>query len=215
MREAELLPHSLFSFGNLMESPAADDEEDCKLVRQIQAGDDSAFDAMVLKHQSLVTGLLHRFAPDRADLEDLVQDAFLRIWRGIPDWKPERPFVHWLKTVTVRVGLEFCRRQKRSKVDLYEDRNSSSDSGFNIDQLPAEDWSTAERARQSLETVRELLSLLPPDDRALLTLLYLNEMPLNEIAGHFGWSLANAKIKAYRARKRLRTTLKSHGYRID
>ena len=95
-------------------------EEDIKLVQRIQAGDSSAFDTMVTKYQSLVAGLLYRFASQPADLEDIVQEAFLNVWRGIPNWQPDRPFEHWLKRVTVRVGLEYCRRQKRSPLALSQ-----------------------------------------------------------------------------------------------
>jgi RNA polymerase sigma-70 factor (ECF subfamily) len=70
-------------------------------------------------------------------------------------------------------------------------------------------------ARHAADEARFILSHLPPDDRALLTLLHLNEMPLAEIAGHFGWSRAKAKIKAFRARQRLRTILARHEYTLE
>jgi len=189
----------------------SDAEKDIALVQRIQAGDSSAFNIMVIQYQSLVTGLLYRFSSQPADLEDLVQEAFIKLWRGIPSWKPDRPFVHWLKRVTVRVGLEYCRRQKRSPLaQTLPHQEGETDPLIN---LPCDSSLNNDLARESLEQAQFLLSTLPPDDRALLTLLYLNEMPLNEVADHFGWSKANAKIKAFRARNRLRNTLKQYGYR--
>lgn len=187
-------------------------ERDLALVERIQSGDTDAFEIMVLEYQSLVTGLLHRFASRPADLEDLVQEAFLRIWKGIPRWKPERPFEHWLKRVTVRTGLDYCRRQKRSPLNRTLETGPGSDP---LDEIPSASAANEEQARQSLEEAQHLLSLLPPDDRALMTLHYLNEMPLAEIASHFGWSLANAKVRSFRARNRLRKLLKDHGYRFE
>lgn len=187
-------------------------ERDLALVERIQSGDTEAFETMVLEYQPLVTGLLHRFASRKADLEDLVQEAFLRIWKGIPGWKPERPFEHWLKRVTVRTGLDHCRRQKRSPLNRTLDAGTGSDP---LDEIPSASAASDEQARQSLEEAQYLLSLLPSDDRALMTLHYLNEMPLAEIADHFGWSLANTKVRSFRARNRFRKLLKDHGYRFE
>lgn len=185
--------------------------EDNEIIARIQAGDANAFDMIVTRYQSLVAGLLHRFAVRPADLEDLVQEAFLDIWRGLPGWKPDRPFSHWLKRVTVRAGLEYCRKQKRSPLS----RAAGPESEAALENLPGENASQAADFQHSLEEAQFLLAALPAEDQALLTLLYLNEMPLSEIAGHFGWSLANAKIRAFRARNRLKKVLKSHGYRFD
>ena len=195
-----------------MGSPSEADK-DYELVQRIQAGDSSAFDAMVIQYQSLVTGLLYRFSSQPADLEDLVQEAFIKLWRGIPSWKPDRPFVHWLKRVTVRVGLEYCRRQQRSPLTLTLPHQEGETDP--LKNLSCDSSQNNEQARQSLEQAQFLLSTLPPDDQALLTLLYLNNMPLNEVAEHFGWSKANAKIKAFRARKRLKNTLKNYEYRFE
>ncbi len=197
--------HFIFS---MVPQSSPSDDRDIAVIERIQAGDTEAFESLVMEYQSLVTGLLYRFAPSRTDLEDLVQEAFLRVWKGIPGWRPDRPFVHWLKRVTVRTGLDFCSRQRRSPLARSETGMES------LDHLASPD-STEEDPRESLEEARHLLSYLPPQDRALLTLLYLNEMPLAEVADHFGWSMANAKVKAFRARNRLRKTLKTHGYEFE
>lgn len=183
-------------------------DEDIPLVRKAQAGDLDAFDELVKKHQSTMTGLLYRFAPDRADLEDMVQDTFLRAWKGLPRWKPEKPFLHWLKRIALNVGLEFCRRQKCSPFGRLAHPEEKP-----FENLAA-DISQEQAGRGAVEEAQFLLAQVPAEDRALLTMLYLNEMPLTEIAGHFGWSRANAKIKAFRARNRLKTIIENHGYTL-
>lgn len=67
--------------------------------------------SLVMKHQAAITGLFFRFARETDNLEDVVQETFVRACRGLGGRKPERPFVHWLKRIAVRVGLEFCRKQ--------------------------------------------------------------------------------------------------------
>lgn len=187
------------------------DDPDLPLVRLAQSGDLDAFDQLILRHQSTMTALLHRFAPTRADLEDLVQETFVKAWQGLPAWQPLRPFLHWLKRIAVRCGLEFCRRQQRSP--LARSVPPTSDGRNALDDLPAEP-SACGAQRDALAEAQFVLSHLPPEDRALLTLLHLEQMPLAEIAQHFGWSRINAKVKAFRARQRLKTLLQRHGYEL-
>jgi RNA polymerase sigma-70 factor (ECF subfamily) len=183
------------------ESPVPD--KDLPLVQRAQAGELDAFDELVTKYQSAMTALLFRFAPGRADLEDMVQETFVRAWRGLAGWKPEKPFVHWLKRIAVRVGLEFCRRNRRTPLS-----HASRDERV-LEQIADE---KAGGGREAADEVQFILAQLPPNDRALLTLLHLEEMPLAEIAQHFGWSVVNTKVRAYRARRRLRAILSRHGY---
>ena len=190
-------------------SPPENADPDLLLIRRAQAGDMEAFDQIVLHHQAAMTALLHRFASTRADLEDLVQQTFVNAWKGLYVWQPDKPFVHWLKRIAVRCGLEFCRRQRHSPLAR---RAEPSPGGLDpLDALPA-DSGAEEQRRDALGEAQFLLSHLPPEDRALLTLLHLEQMPLAEIARHFGWSRINAKVKAFRARQRLKTLLQKHGY---
>ncbi|SKB08464.1 RNA polymerase sigma-70 factor, ECF subfamily [Prosthecobacter debontii] len=188
-------------------APAPD--PDLPLVRAAQAGDMEAFDEIIRRYQSLMSALLHRFSPARADLEDLVQETFVKAWRALPEWQPERPFAHWLKRIAVRTGLEFYRRRQHSPFSRLQE--PSAEGRDPLDDLPAE---TPDAAQGALEEAQFILSHLPPEDRALLTLLHLEQMPLAEIAQHFGWSRINAKVKAFRARQRLQTLLKRHGYEL-
>lgn len=184
-------------------------DPDLPLIRLAQAGDMEAFDQIILRYQSTMTALLHRFAPARADLEDLVQETFVKAWQALPSWMPEKPFLYWLKRIAIRCGLEFYRRRQRSPLSrLVQPMPDGRDP---LADLPA-DTAAADQHRGALGEAQFLLSHLPPEDRALLTLLHLEQMPLAEIAQHFGWTRINAKVKAFRARQRLKTILKRHGY---
>ncbi len=186
-------------------------DPDLPLVRRAQTGDMDAFDELVRLHQSMITALLHRFAPTHADLEDLVQDTFVKVWRALPAWHPDKPWRHWLKRVAVNTALEFCRKRRVSP--LARSVEPQAEGGSPLEFLAAPE-SAEERGGRALEEAQFLLSLLPPDDRALLTLLHLEQMPLAEIGAHFGWSRIHAKVKAFRARQRLQTLLKKNGYEL-
>jgi len=183
------------------------DNADLALVRRAQTGDVEAFDSIVSKYQSDITAMLFHFAPARADLEDMVQETFIRAWRGLPQWRREKPFVHWLKKIASNVGLSFYRNRGRTPFARLANDNEET-----LARLAAEPERAAGR---SAEEVRFILAQVPADDRALLTLLYLQEMSLPEIAEQYGWSHSNAKIKAFRARRRLKAILTKHGYTLE
>jgi len=182
---------------------AAPADEDLPLVLRARGGDLDAFDVLVMKHQPAIAAMLHHFSANHADLEDLVQETFVKAWSALDRWEPRRPFLHWLKRIAARTGLAYCRKRRTSPLA----RSAA--------ELP-EDLATpvAENDRASLEA-REILAHLPPDDRALLTLLHLQGLSIAEAADHFGWSRPNTKIKAFRARHRLRKLLNHHGYSLD
>lgn len=195
-----------------MTAPAQPDslvDDDLVLVQAAQAGDLDSFDQIITRHQSTVTAMLHRFATSRADLEDMVQETFVRAWRALPQWRPDRPFLHWLKRIAANIGLEFCRRHQRSPFSRLAQPTGE---GHPLDHIASGEASTPEK---DLAGVQFILSHLPPDDRVLLTLLHLEQLPLHEIAAHFGWSKVKAKVKAFRARQRLKTILTRHGYTLD
>lgn len=186
-------------------------DPDLPLVRQAQSGGMEAFDELIRRHQSMITALLHRFAPAHADLEDLVQETFVKTWQALPSWQPDKPWVHWLKRIAVNTAREFCRKRLTSPLAKSLEPNAEGRSALN--QIPAAE-PQHERGRRALDEAQFILSHLPPDDRALLTLLHLEQMPLAEIATHFGWSHINAKVKAFRARQRLQIQLKKLGYEL-
>ncbi|MDP1590081.1 MAG: sigma-70 family RNA polymerase sigma factor [Prosthecobacter sp.] len=190
--------------------PETPPNDDLVHVQAAQAGDLDAFDLLITRHQSTVTAMLHRFAMNRADLEDMVQETFVRAWRALPQWRPDKPFLHWLKRIAANIGLEFCRKHQRTPFARLVQPGEDS---HPLDQIATEGDSSSQT--QSLAEAQFILSHLSPDDRALLTLLHLEAMPLAEIAAHFGWSKINAKVKAFRARQRLKSILTRHGYTLD
>ncbi len=185
-------------------------DDDLVLIHAAQAGDLDAFDQIIKRHQSTMTAMLHRFASNRADLEDMVQETFVRAWRALPQWRPEKPFLHWLRRIAANIGLEFCRKHQRSPFSRLV---QPTDESHSLDHIASADDEPT--PGDALASAQFILSHLPPDDRALLTLLHLEQMPLNDIAAHFGWSKVNAKVKAFRARQRLKTILTRHGYTLS
>lgn len=183
-----------------MESEPVTDKE---LVERARDGDLSSFDELVLRHQGMISRCLFRFCPHQADLEDLVQDSFIKAFRKLHLWKPTAPFEHWLRRIAYNTGHDYFRRSKRTPVALASRGGESNE--LELERLA--DRTNIQEEYQITEQVQQLLSELPADDRLLLTMHYLEERPLAEVAEATGWSLSKTKVKSFRAKKKLRKLL--------
>jgi RNA polymerase sigma-70 factor, ECF subfamily len=186
------------------------DLDDLEKVNLAKAGDLQAFDALVVRHQGMISGLLFRFAGQRADLEDLVQETFIRAFKNLKRWQSYQPFSHWLKRIAINVGRDFYRRKRRASKWLME----SIPEDIEELELPSVDSGKIDSAGFTQEA-QWLLAKLKPDDRTLLTLHYLNGMRLREIAEHLGWSLSKTKVRSLRAKRKLQQILETYGYKFS
>lgn len=159
---------------------------------------------LVKRHQATVTRLLWRFVRTKSDLDDLVQETFLRMVRGLPQWKAQQPFAHWLLRVATNTGRDYFRRQSVRRRWMVETPESESPV------LEAVDLGLDPASRAAANEVKTLLAQLSPDERTLLTLHHLEGWGLAQIAAQFGWTLTATKLRAWRARRRLRAFLETH-----
>ena len=163
-------------------------------IQAALAGDDDAFERLVLRYQSQIAGLTFRFSRDKTTCERLVQDTFVEAYFSLKSYKAKAPFIHWLKKIATRVGYRFWKEQDRAKLFL-----------------PLEEFDFAAPAnRQELEPgkaaeiLQVLFSKLDRTDRLVLTLMHLEDCPIKEIAQRMAWTIAGTKMRAMRARKKLK-----------
>lgn len=172
-----------------LEAPAAHDLE-TRLVTASRSGDRDAFGDLVRLHERRVFRLAGRFFRAREDVEEAAQETFLTAWTKLDTYRAEAPFEHWL----TRVCLNTCYQRLRKARPTEELPETG---------LPARPATDAD-ARLEVE---RLLATLPAPDRFLLLMLHGEEWSVAEIADRLGWSKANVKVRAHRARVRLRKLL--------
>jgi RNA polymerase sigma-70 factor (ECF subfamily) len=166
--------------------PATD--PDAPLVAAARSGDADAFAALVRRHQHRVFRLVGRFFRRPEDAEDAAQETFLIAWRKLGTYKARAPFEHWL----TRVCLNCCYgRLRRGRVEEP------------LQTLPAAPAADPDAALE----VAKLLRALKPEDRFILLLLHGEGWTTEEIAGRLGWTRTSVKVRAHRARQRLRRLL--------
>jgi RNA polymerase sigma-70 factor (ECF subfamily) len=173
-----------------MKDDARIDAEEAALVAASRNGDQGAFAELVRRHQTRVFRLAGRFFRRQEDVEDVAQDTFLTAWRRLPTYAARAPFEHWI----TRVCLRLCYAR------LSAERRREAPVGTPDTVLQPRDVAAA-------IDVERLLARLAPADRFVLLLLDGEGWSVQEIAERIGWTATNVKVRAFRARRRLRRVL--------
>lgn len=157
-------------------------------IQRCLEGTPSAFSYLVARHQDAVVNLARRITGSRADGEDVAQEAFLRAYRKLHQYKPNREFRSWLLGITANLAKNHnrsrSRRQDREQVEPL---------------LRTETTATDPR----LEVLSLALDQLSPSDRAMLTLKYMEGYAVSEIAEILGLGQSAVKMRLSRAREQL------------
>ncbi len=173
-------------------------ETDNGLVRAAVGGDMRAFEAIYRRHAGRIHGVIQRLVGGqgvRAD--DLTQEAFVRAWQALPQFRFESAFSTWLHRLAVNTALmELRSRRSQPLFDEDEDR---------LDDLGMAD-SAGQHTALSLDLERAVATL-PPRARAVLVLYDVEGWKHEEIAGELGMAVGSSKAQLHRARQLLRERL--------
>ena len=174
-------------------------------LRQVRQQDQEAAQALVEHLYPQVIRIVRCHLPRRVAEEDLAQEIFLKLFARLEQYEPRAgvPFEHWVSRLAVRTCLDALRAERRRPElrwsDLSEEEAAWVD--FMVTEAAAPPDGPPSEAR---ETVDRLLAQLSPPDRLVLSLLDLEQRPVKEIAQITGWSAALVKVRAFRARRKLR-----------
>ena len=176
-------------------------ETDQLLVQRVKRGEKSAFDALVLKYQSRIVNLVSRFVRNPTDALDVTQEAFLKAYRALPNFRGESAFYTWLYRITANCAANQAGKRSRHRHDVLDERE------------PLEDLEPSGNPEASAEfgLLRRDLDLaiaeLPPRLRAVVVLRDVYDLPHEAIAAELGITESAAKVRLHRARLRLRARL--------
>jgi len=186
-------------------------EEELLLIRKVCSGDPSAFEPLVREHQRHVYALAFRVTGNEQDAQDVAQDAFLRAYTSLKDFRGDCRFSVWLYRLTGNLAIDFLRKSKRhSAVSLQQESDDGEEWELSLpDDAPSpEEQLTREETR---EQVREAMASLPERDRQILSLRELGGMSYEEIAEGLSLQIGTVKSRLNRARKKLCAALTESG----
>jgi len=175
---------------------AENSSPDEKLVAATLSGDDDAFAELTRRHKSRVFGVAARFARDTSEIDDICQEVFVQAYFKLRQFRGDSPFEHWLMRITTYKCYDYLRKRKRGGPAISTD--ALLESGFE----PAA--AEPNEPHPDLDRLQAALAELSPKERLVITLLELEERTLQQISEFTGWSVANVKVRAFRARATLR-----------
>jgi RNA polymerase sigma-70 factor (ECF subfamily) len=178
---------------------------EAELIAAVLKGDAASFEPLVEKHSPRVFATARRYARRESEVEDIVQEVWLKAFQKLKSFRSEAPFEHWLMRLAVRTCYDFLRGHQRNREttfsELTEPENDWLDRFVNQPEAASEN---AAAARQLVERVLEELS---PPARLIITLLEIEDRSVKEIAKLTGLSVPLVKVRAFRARAEMRKVL--------
>ena len=173
---------------------------DLALVKRVQAGERRAFDLLVRKYQHKVLGVVSRYVNDWAEAQDVAQEAFIRAYRAIANFRGESAFYTWLYKIATNTAKNYLVAQGRRPPgdDLQVDDAQHLESAGKL-----KDSATPERElmREEVErTVFEAVEALPEELRAAITLREVDGLSYEEIASAMNCPIGTVRSRIFRAR---------------
>jgi len=178
------------------------DASDLSLVRRVQRGERGAYDLLVLKYQHKVVKLVMRYLRNPADAEDVAQEAFVKAYRALPQFRGDSAFYTWLYRIAINTAKNALAARERNPVSYEFDLSGNDDSPDMISRL--KDPETPEGlalTEEIRDTVNHAIGELPEDLRTAIVLRELEGMSYEEIAASMDCPVGTVRSRIFRARE--------------
>lgn len=178
---------------------------EAELIAAVLKGDPASFEPLVERYSPRVFATARRYARRESEVEDIVQEVWLKAYQKLSGFRGEAPFEHWLMRLAVRTCYDFLRSHQRNRETTFSEL-SEPESDW-LDRFVSEPESASENADAARLLIERLLEKLSPAGRLIITLLEIEERSVKEISQLTGWSVPLVKVRAFRARAEMRKLL--------
>ena len=187
----------------------SDREIDQQLVERAQRGDKHAFELLVTKYQRKLIRLLSRFIRDSSEVEDVAQEAFIKAYRALPNFRGDSAFYTWLYRIGINTAKNYLVAMgRRAPTTTAMDAEEAENLG---ESELLQDVNTPENqmmSRQVAETVNQTLEKLPEELRTAITLREMEGLSYEEIASIMNCPIGTVRSRIFRAREAISVQLK-------
>lgn len=175
---------------------------DLSLVRRVQAGERAAYDLLVLKYQHKVVKLVMRYVRNPADAEDVAQEAFIKAYRALPQFRGDSAFYTWLYRIAINTAKNALVSRERNlvayEIDAHSHEEGADMSGRLKDPDTPEGLALSEEIR---DIVHAAIGALPEDLRTAIVLRELEGLSYEEIAAAMDCPIGTVRSRIFRARE--------------
>lgn len=175
---------------------------DAYYIERVAAGDTGCFACLLDRYSRPVHSLILKMVRNKEDAEELAQDVFMKVFRNLPSFKADCSFSTWIYRIAYNTAISELRRKKQEFVAIEESQ---------IENVSEEEVSillgrTSEN--DQVEKLEHALTLLPPEERAMIMLFYIKQKSIEELTVITGLGASNVKVKLHRIRKKLFVLIK-------
>ena len=177
-------------------------KEEAHIIKEILNGKTEQYEYFLDRYGQQVFVLVDRIVSCQEDAEELTQDVFLKAFQQLSSFKAESSFSTWIYRIATNIAISAVRK-KRNDVLRLDDSVFANFSDTQVDEA------LEDESEEQMERLQQAMNQLEADERALITLYYLEEKPLSEVAFILGMTEGNAKVKLHRIRKKLYVLIKN------
>jgi RNA polymerase sigma-70 factor (ECF subfamily) len=178
---------------------------DAEIIAAVLRGDTARFELLVTKYQPRIFATARRYARRDSEVEDIVQEVFIKAFQKLGSYRAEAPFEHWLMRLAVRTCYDFLRVHQRNREHTFTEITEEETDW--LERFVGQPQDTGEAATAARALVERVLEQLPAAARLIITLLEIEERSVKEIAELTGWSVPLVKVRAFRARAAMKKCL--------
>lgn len=181
------------------------ERSDQEHISAVLRGDTPSFEPLVAKYSPRVFATARRYARKESEVEDIVQEIWMKAFHKLASFRGDAPFEHWLMRLAVRTCYDFLRGHQRNREATFTELSEPENDW--LERFAADPGKAPEDEDAARLLVRRLMDQLPPAARLVIQLLEIEEKSVKEIAALTGWSIPLVKVRAFRARAEMKKCL--------
>jgi RNA polymerase sigma-70 factor, ECF subfamily len=178
---------------------------EAELIGAVLKGDAASFEPLVEKYSPRIFAMARRYARRESEVEDIVQEIWLKAFEKLKSFRSEAPFEHWLMRLAVRTCYDALRSHRRNRETTFAELTKPEEDW--LDRFVSQPDSASEDTEAASQLIARVLEQLSPPARLVITLLGIEERSVKEISKLTGWSVPLVKVRAFRARAEMRKVL--------
>jgi RNA polymerase sigma-70 factor (ECF subfamily) len=182
---------------------------EAEMITAVLKGDTASFEPLVEKYSPRIFATARRYARRESEVEDIVQQVWLKAFEKLGSFRGEAPFEHWLMRVAIRTCYDSLRAHQRSREKTFSELTEPEEDW--LDRFVSQPDAADENAEAARQLVERVLGLLSPPARLVITLQEIEGRSVKEVSKLTGWSVPLVKVRAFRARAEMRRILAKIG----
>ena len=184
-------------------------EKEKQIISSLQNGDFTAMKALMEIHQDYVYSLVYQMVKSHADAEEITQDVFVKVYKKIDTYQAKAKFTTWLYTIAYRTSLNYLEK-KKIVFNLTEIQTSDNEQDISLDFIGKMEPETIREDSDLTRILWKAIDSIPQMQGVVITLFYLQQFSVNEIAQMMSVSQNTIKINLFRGRKSLKENLQKN-----